>query len=101
MHGENAVHAREIKRHAAEWRIDVTFERSAGAERDDRHAGLGAKLHRLDHLRGGLCEQHRVGRLRRDPGQRVGVLFAERPAGREAIAEPCRKPREQRALGLR
>ena len=55
----------------------------------------------LDHLRGGLGEQHRVGRLRRDPGQRVGVLLAERRAGREALAEPCREAREQSAFGLR
>ena len=84
-------------RHAAERRIDVAFERGAGAERDHRHAGLGAQLHCLDHLLRGLGEQHRVGRLRGDPGQRVGVLLAQRRAGREAIAEPCREAREQSA----
>ena len=100
VHGEDTVHARQVERHAAERCIDVAFERSAGAERDHRHAGLGAKLYRLDHLLRGLGEQHRIGRLPRDPGQRVGVLLAQRRAGREAIAEPCRESREQNALGL-
>ncbi len=100
VYGEDAVHARQIERHAAQRRIDVAFERGAGAEGDDRHARLGAKLHRFDHLLRGLGEQHRVRRLRRDPGQRVGVLLAECRAGREAIAEPCCEAREQGALGL-
>ena len=48
---------------AAERRVDVTFERGAGAERDDRHAGLGAEPHHVGDLFRGLGEQHRVGRL--------------------------------------
>ena len=43
VHGEDAVHVREIERHAAEGRVDLAFERGAGAERNDRHARLGAK----------------------------------------------------------
>ena len=87
MHGEDAVHARKVERDAAEGRVDVAFERCASAEGDHRHARLGAKLHHLDHLLCGLGKDHRVGRLAFDPSQRVGVLLAERRAGREAIAE--------------
>ena len=80
MHGEDAVHARQIERDAAERRVDVTFERGAGAERDDRHAGFGAELHDVGDLGFGLGEQHGVGRLALEPGERVGVLLAQRLA---------------------
>ena len=87
MHGEDAVHAGEIERDAAEGRIDVAFERGAGAEGDHRHSCLRAKRHHLDHLGGRFREQHRIGGLRRDPGQGVGMLLAQRSAGREASPE--------------
>jgi hypothetical protein len=47
MHGEDAVHAGEIERHAAERRVDVTFERGAGAEGNDGNARRGAEPHDL------------------------------------------------------
>ena len=57
MRGDDAVHAREIDREPAEGRIDLTFERGAGAERDHRHTGLGAELDRLDYLFSRLGER--------------------------------------------
>ena len=87
VHGEDAVHARQIERDAAERRVDVAFERGAGAERDHRHAGLGAELHDVGDLGFGLGEQDGVGRLALEPGERVGVLLAQRLAQREAVAE--------------
>ena len=47
MHGDDAVHAREIEREPAEGCVDVTFERGAGAEGDDRHARFGAQPHHV------------------------------------------------------
>ena len=94
MHGEDAVHAGKVERDAAKGRVDLTFERGASAERDHRHARLGAQPHHLDHLRRRLSEDHCVGRLAFDPSQRVGVLLAQRRASREAIGEPGRKLRE-------
>ena len=100
VHGEDAVHMREVERNSAEGRVDLAFKRGAGAEGNDRHARLGAKPHHFDHLLRRLGEDHGVGRLAGDPGERVGMLLAERGSGREAIAEPCRKPREQGSLRL-
>ena len=57
-------------------------------------------LTNFDHLLRRLGEDHGVGRLAGDPGERVGMLLAERGSGREAIAEPCRKPRKQGSLRL-
>ena len=68
---------------------------------DHRHARLGAELHDLGHLGFGLGEQHRVGRLALEPGERIGVLLAKRLAQREAIAEARGKLREERAFALR
>ena len=59
---------------------------------------FGAELHHLDDLRRRRGEDHRIGRLAFDPGQRVGVLLAKRVAGREAVAEALR---EQHPLCLR
>ena len=101
MHGEDAVHARQIERDAAERRIDVTLERGAGAERDHRHAGLGAELHDVGDLGFALGEQDGVGRLALEPGERIGVLLAQRLAHGEAVAEARGKLGEQRALALR
>ena len=38
VHGQHLVHVAEVDRHAAERRVDVAFQRGAGAEGDDRHA---------------------------------------------------------------
>ena len=84
---EHPVHARHVERDAAARRVDMAFERGAGAEGDDRHAMLGADPHDLLHLLGRLGEDHGVGRLRRDVGGGVRVLLADRLAGLEALAE--------------
>ena len=97
MHRKHAVHAREIEREAAKRRIDVTFKRGAGAERNDRHARLGAKLDDFDDLVGRLGEQHGVRRLTGNPSECVGVLLAKRKPGREAITETRRNSQTTRS----
>ncbi len=74
-------------RHAARRRVDVAFERGAGAERDDRHLVLRADAHGVLHVLGGLRKHHRVRRLVLDPGEGVAVLLAHRLRGDEAVAE--------------
>ncbi len=101
VHGEHAVHAGEIERETAERRVDVTFERGAGAERDDRHARFGAELDDIDDLVGRLGEQHGVGRLTGNPGERVGVLLAERKPGREARTETRGQFGKERGFAVR
>ena len=101
MHGKDAVHAGEIEREAAVRRVEVTFERGAGAERDHRNAGARAKSHHLGDLGLGLGEQHGVGRLGLEPGERVGMLLPKRLAQREAVTEARGKSGEEGLLALR
>ena len=68
-------------------RVDLAFERGAGAERDHRHAMGGADAHDLLHLGRVLRKHHRVRRLVGNPGERVAVLLAHRLRGDEAVAE--------------
>ena len=56
---DDAVHARDVERDAAARRVDVPFERRAGAEGDHRHAMLGADAHDLLHLLGRFRERRR------------------------------------------
>ena len=58
--GEHAVHVAEIERNAAARRVDLAFERCAGAERDHRHALGRTSAHDLLHLLGGLRKDHGV-----------------------------------------
>ena len=87
VHRQDPVHVAEIDRNAAERRVDVAFERGADAERDHRHATIGADAHDLLHIAGALRKHHRVGRLVGHPGQRIAVLFANGLRGDDAIAE--------------
>ena len=97
VHRQHAVHVAEVDRDAAEGRVDVAFERGAGAERDHRHAMGGADAHDVLHVFGRLREHHRVGRLVRDPGRGVGVLLAHRLRGDQPVAE-FRRQRGDRRL---
>ncbi len=101
MHGEDAVHAGEIERDASVRGVEVTFERGAGAERDYRHAGARAESHDLGDLGLGLGEQHGVGSLDLEPGERVGMLLPKRPAQREAVTEARGESGEEGLLTLR
>ena len=78
MHGEYAIHVAEIEADATKGRIDLAFERGAGAKRNHRHALGRAQPHDLLHFFGILREDHRVRRLIADPGERVAVLLADR-----------------------
>ena len=91
VHREHAVHVAEVERDAAPRRVDVAFERGAGAERDDRHAMPRADAHDLLHVLGRLRKHHRVRRLVRDPGDGVAVLLAHRlRRSDEPVAEALR-----------
>ena len=100
MHGENAVHVAEIEADAAARRVDLAFERGAGAERDHRHAVRRAQPHDVLHLFGRLRKHHRIRRLVVDPGRGMAVLLAHRLRGDEPVAEArgergdrrCRRP---------
>src|SRR6185295_15697762 len=98
MHRNDAVHAREVERDAAEGRVDMTFERGSGAERYDRHARRCAELHHLRYFRLGLGEHDSIWGLASEPGECVGVLLAQGLAHRESIAETCGKSRKQGLL---
>ena len=87
MNGEHAIHVAEIEADAAKGRVDLAFERGAGAEGDHRYALCRAQPHDLLHLFGGLRKDHRIRRLVADPSQRIAVLLAHRLRGDEAIAE--------------
>ncbi len=98
VHGEDVVHAGKIERQAATRRVEMSFERRSSTERDHRHPGRGTRFDDLGDLFGGLGEQNGVGGLRLQPGQRAGVLLAQRLAPREAVAEARGERGEQRFL---
>jgi hypothetical protein len=100
MHRDDAFHVREVERNAAERRVDMTFERCAGAKWDDRHAGRRAELHHLRYFRLCLGEHDSVWRLTFEPGECVGVLLAQGLAHRESIAETRGKSRKKGLLAL-
>ncbi len=75
MHRQHLVHVADVDRDAAVRRVDVAFERGAGAERDDRHAMGRADAHDLLHVLGRLRKHHGVRRLVLDPGDGVAVLW--------------------------
>ena len=75
IHSEHLVHVAEIDRHAAERRISMAFKRGSGSEGDDRNVMTGTDAYDPLHLFGTVRKQHRIGRLARDPGVRVTVLF--------------------------
>ena len=91
MHREDAVHLAHVDGDAAERRVDVAFERRAGAEGDDRHAVCGAEPHDLRTSSVDCGNTTASGGCVGDPGQGVGVLLAHRlrrgEAGAEALAE--------------
>ena len=75
-------------------RVDLAFERGAGAERDHRHALGRTQPHDLLHFFGALRKDHRIRRLIADPGQRIAVLLADRLRGHQPVADHGRKRRD-------
>ncbi len=73
VHRENLVHPRRVDRDPAAWRVHMTFERRADAERNQRHPVLGADLDDLLDLFATVGKCHAVRQLRRDVGRRVAV----------------------------
>jgi len=84
---EDAVHAAGVDRKPAIERIDMSFQRRAGAERHHRRVVPRADLDGVDDVLGGLGEQHRVGRRVGQPGQRMAVLLAHRLGGGDLVPE--------------
>ena len=89
MYREHAVHVLHVDANAAARRIDLAFERGAGAERNDRHIMLRADAHDLLHVFGRLREYHGVRRLVGVPRRGVAVLFAHGLRGDDTISERC------------
>ena len=86
--GENPVHVREVERQSAVRRVDMAFERGAGAERHGGHAVRARHVHHLAHLLGALHPDHGIGRLVGDPGDGVGMLAADLRPGLQPLSEP-------------
>ena len=85
VHGQHAVHARQVDGHPAADRQDVAFERSAGAVGNHRKLVRGAGLdHRRD-LLGGQRKHHRVGRRVGEVRFVVTVMRAHRVGDRHAL----------------
>src|ERR1700691_1143393 len=83
----DAIHVAEIEADAAARRVDLAFQRSSGAEADDRHALIRAQTHDLLHLFGRLRKHHRIRRLIGNPGERVAVLLAHRLRSDKPVAD--------------
>src|SRR6185437_1071765 len=78
---------RERSSETPPWRVDMTLERRADPERNDRRVVPPAELDEVDHILFGLGEHHRVRRLVLKPGQRVPMRLPNRLGGGEAVAE--------------
>ncbi len=63
--------------------------------------GFGAELHDFGHLGLGLGEKNGVGRFAFEPGERVGVLLAQRLPHGEAAAEARGQFGKERTFALR
>src|SRR3954466_297801 len=87
MNADDLVHVPKIDRDAASRRIYVSFERSAGAIRDDRNAVLRADMRDLLHVSRFLGKHDRIRRLVRYPADSVGMLFAHGLRSDDAIAK--------------
>ena len=87
MDGDDAVHAAQVDADAAGRRVDLAFERCAGAERDDRHAVLRTDTHRFVHIVFRFGEDNAVRQLAGNIGGRMRVLLAQCLAGLQFIAE--------------
>ena len=95
-HAQHAVHARQVDRHAAVDRVDVAFERAAGAERHDwRAVSRGDAYHRA-HLVGRQGKYDHVWRSGRVPRFAVPVMFELRRVGGAAVAEQAGEIAHQR-----
>ena len=91
MNFENPVHVAQVDADAAGRRVDLALERRAGAEGDHGNAELSADPHHVLDVGGFLRHHHGIGRLRRQPGGGMGVLFAHRLRGDQPVAEPRRQ----------
>ncbi len=78
MDFQHPVHVAQIDADTAGGRVDLPFQRGAGAERDHGHAEPGADPHHILDIRGLLRHHDRVRRLRRQPRRGMGVLVAHR-----------------------
>ena len=65
----------------------MALERRAGAERDHRHAMLGADLDDARDLLGRVGKGHGLRQFRRVVGLAATMLLAQGRSGREAIAQ--------------
>src|SRR5262249_61206310 len=82
VHRDDTVHARQVERDAAEWRVDMTFERGTGAKWNYGHARRRAELHDIRDFGLRLSKYDGVGRFASKPGESVGVLLAQSVARR-------------------
>ena len=85
---QHLVHVAQIDADAAGRRVDLSLQRGAGAERDHGNAVFGANPHHILDVGGFLRHDHRVRRLRRQPGRGMRVLVAHRLRGDQPVAEP-------------
>jgi hypothetical protein len=99
---DDLVHAREVDGDAAARRIQVTFERRAGAERNDRRLVARGDADDFLHFLGRDRPNDGVGRLIFQPRERMAMLATDGLAGLEALAEALAKDVDRgRAIRLR
>src|SRR5262245_66040499 len=89
VHAEanHAVHARQVDRHSTSERVHMTFERGPSAERHDRRAVTGRRLHYDAHFLGGEREDDDVRFARFVPGLAVTVLLELCGRGGAAVTD--------------
>ena len=96
LHGEHAVHLREVDRHAPAHREQVPLERRADAVGDDRHAVCATQADDLGDVVGAVCENDGVGRRGRKRRLVAAVMVAHGGGGAEALAEARAQGRGER-----
>ena len=87
MDREHLVHFGEVDADAAMERQDVSFERTAGAERHDRHAMPAAGFDDRDDLGGVVGPDDGIGQHVREMRLVVAVMRANRLGGRKPRTE--------------
>ncbi len=99
MHCQHLVHVADVDRDAAVRRVDVAFERGAGAERMTG-TRCAAQMRTISCTSSVDCGNTTAsGGWFLDPGDGVAVLLAHRLGGHDAIAEARRECAHRRIDG--
>jgi hypothetical protein len=84
---DDPVHQRQVQADPAAHGGEITLQRGAGAEGNNRDPVRAAQVHEIDHLLGRAGEDNRVGQHLGVVALAGAVLAAHVLRGREALAE--------------